>query len=353
MMKSVMKKIENLDSVGVPAGDAFISDLYSLKKDAAVSCYDPARLKPSEIQEVMIQKSVPLHSQKYLGSSQEVLYHTFRERFLEAANTLKKTLEAMVVDGCDITEKELLSIIELVIKDIRYNTQIIEFLKNMRDIHDVTYSHSLCVALICYVYAKWLGWDQKDRDILVVSALLHDIGKIKISPKILEKEGALTEEEFEKIKQHPRFGYEMVLDKNLDERIKNVILMHHERNNGSGYPNHLQGEQIEPMAAVVAIVDAYDAMTRSRPYHEGICPFEALDTLNNEGNTKFKYMYLRVFLEQMTYTYINEEVELSNDIRGRIIAINDHELFRPIIVVNNQLIDLSRARDLQIQKVIC
>ena len=59
-----------------------------------------------------------------------------------------------------------------------------------------------------------------------------------------------------------------------------------------------------------------------------------------------------MFLEQMTYTYINEEVELSNDIRGRIIAINDHELFRPIIVVNNQLIDLSRARDLQIQKVI-
>ena len=113
--------------------------------------------------------------------------------------------------------------------------------------------------------------------------MLHDIGKLKIDPKILNKKGKLTDEEFEEIKKHPVLGYEIVKDMDLPEKIKEAVLMHHEKINGTGYPSGLKGEEISNYAKIVSICDIYDAMTSTRTYRKRFCPFQVIRNFERQN----------------------------------------------------------------------
>lgn len=143
---------------------------------------------------------------------------------------------------------------------------IFDNLHNMRQIDDSTYAHCLNVSIISRMFGMWLKYSDEDLDVLTLAGLLHDIGKCKIPNAIISKKGKLTDAEYEVIKAHAQLGYDILKDQPLDERIKNAALMHHERYDGTGYPNHLVGKEIDDMAAIVAIADVYDAMTSDRCY---------------------------------------------------------------------------------------
>ena len=106
------------------------------------------------------------------------------------------------------------------------------------------------------------------------------------------KKGKLTDAEYEVIKAHAQLGYDILKDQPLDERIKNAALMHHERYDGTGYPNHLVGKEIDDMAAIVAIADVYDAMTAARVYRGPVCPFRVIELYESEGFQKYDVEYL-------------------------------------------------------------
>lgn len=187
---------------------------------------------------------------------------------------------------------------------------------------------------------------------MTIGGLLHDVGKMNLSRQLLEKPSSLTEMEYAEIKKHPLYAYDILVDQDIDEQIKRVALMHHERNDGSGYPRGLKEEQIDEMVSIVAIVDVFDAMTSNRPYRKGICPFTVIDILLKEGNSKFNYVYLHRFLGRIAYSYLNEYVKLSNGMKGEIVAINDRDLSRPMISVDGQIIDLSTNRGFEVVEVI-
>ncbi len=120
----------------------------------------------------------------------------------------------------------------------------------------------------------------KDRiEILVFSALFHDLGKVYIPDKILNKPGKLTEEEFEFIKKHPSDGAELVKNTYF-KNMADIIEQHHERIDGSGYPYGLKGSQILLEARIISIADVFDAMTTDRPYRKGLSPTETVEELN-------------------------------------------------------------------------
>ena len=125
----------------------------------------------------------------------------------------------------------------------------------MREYDDETYVHSMNVALICNIFARWLRMSEEEIAKATTSGLLHDIGKIKIPDSILKKPDKLTKQEFNIIKRHPQEGYRLLLDSKLDEDVLNAVLMHHERCDGSGYPFGLMANQIGTYAKMVAIAD--------------------------------------------------------------------------------------------------
>ena len=149
--------------------------------------------------------------------------------------------------------------------------------------HDFyTYVHSMNVCTFSVALGYTIGlFKSPDLEMLALGGLLHDIGKCRIDPKIINKPGALSLNEFIKVKNHVKFGLEMLKENHdLPAEVLQVVAMHHERLNGSGYPLGLRDSQISLFGKIAAIVDAYDSLTADRPFKKGISSFEALDVLS-------------------------------------------------------------------------
>jgi HD-GYP domain-containing protein (c-di-GMP phosphodiesterase class II) len=125
-------------------------------------------------------------------------------------------------------------------------------------------------------FAKLIGLSLEESEFLAIGAGMHDIGKLHISDYIINKPSQLTTSEFLLIQQHTEIGCKLLSPLNLDSRITDIVLYHHENYDGSGYPEGLSGDDIPLLARAVRILDSYDALTMSRPYHKGVTAEEAL-----------------------------------------------------------------------------
>jgi HD-GYP domain-containing protein (c-di-GMP phosphodiesterase class II) len=142
-----------------------------------------------------------------------------------------------------------------------------------------------------------LGLDEESMEHLRFGAVLHDIGKIGIDESILSKPAKLTPEEYEQVKKHPEIGAHIINGVEFLEKVKPVILEHHERYDGEGYPRELKGEEISLLARIMSVVDAYDAMTSDRPYAKAKTREEAIKELAREKGKQFDSGITDMFIE--------------------------------------------------------
>lgn len=163
-----------------------------------------------------------------------------------------------------------------------------------------TYTHSVNVCTFSVALAQQLGiTDKRYLHDLGVGALLHDVGKSRISDAILNKRASLTDQEFEIMKQHPKWGTEILTDTDeLSSTSYYPVLQHHERGDGSGYPSNFLGDEIHPSAKIVAIADSFDAMTTDRVYQKAMDTFPVLRLLFSMRDA-YDEEYLRAFAELM------------------------------------------------------
>ena len=154
--------------------------------------------------------------------------------------------------------------------------------------------------------AEYLGWSVNEINTLRFGSILHDIGKFHISETILRKEGTLSDEEWIEIKRHPEMGVELVQGIHYLDSAVPVILSHHERWNGSGYPHGLQGENIPIMARIVAIADSFDAMTTERPYRKELTPEQAFNEVVSGSGTQYDPLMVDAFKHAWETYKINE-----------------------------------------------
>lgn len=147
------------------------------------------------------------------------------------------------------------------------------------------------------VVAERLGWDEGDIDVLRMGAALHDIGKLAVPERILRKAGPLDEDELEAMRRHPEEGARMVARHRSLQLVVPAVLYHHERWDGTGYPVGVEGEAIPPEARVLAVVDAFDAMTTDRPYRRALPQSHAVAELERCAGTQFDPEIVRVFVE--------------------------------------------------------
>ena len=162
-----------------------------------------------------------------------------------------------------------------------------------------TESHAQRLSHLCVMTGESMGLSHEELDKLKLFSMLHDIGKIGISDRILNKPSALTEEEWEEMRKHPEIGYRIAMSSPDFANIAEYILTHHERWDGHGYPRGLAGESIPILSRVLAVVDAYDAMTQDRVYHKAISHEEAMAEVRRNAGTQFDPCVVEVFVREM------------------------------------------------------
>ena len=278
-------------------------------------------------------------------------YWLFNERVIKSAQLLEKSLSEYIVrEDEDLNTNKLLKETREIIALSDDPVHTFRMLRRVRRYDDLTYIHSLNVAILCHEFANWIHMPEEEQDILTLAGLLHDVGKMGIPGKIIKKAGLLTDEEYELIKQHPQKGYDFLKKHPLDERIMNVALMHHERCDGSGYPQGLKADEIDDFAKIVAIADYYDALTSARVYREPHCPFEVFRMLQQERD-KFDSTYLAVFMEGVASFYIGCEVVLSNQKRARMVDTNPTDQSNPIVKMDGLIVNLAMAPDVDVKEI--
>lgn len=174
-----------------------------------------------------------------------------------------------------------------------YATRILNRVQEAR--LKLTYHHSRRVASYAIMLARELGMPAEEQQHLYLAGLLHDIGKLGISSATLFKPGKLTEQEWEEMKKHPIFSYEILSAIPGMKAISFVALYHHERYDGRGYPEGLQGEAIPLGARILAVADSFDAMTSKRAYRPIMSREEALEELRSCAGTQFDSHLVEVF----------------------------------------------------------
>lgn len=278
-------------------------------------------------------------------------YRLFNERVIKSAQLLEKSLSEYIVrEDEDLNTNKLLKETREIIALSDDPVHTFRMLRRVRRYDDLTYIHSLNVAILCHEFANWMHMPEEEQDILTLAGLLHDVGKMGIPGKIIKKAGLLTDEEYELIKQHPQKGYDFLKKHPLDERIMNAALMHHERCDGSGYPQGLKADEIDDFAKIVAIADYYDALTSARVYREPHCPFEVFRMLQQERD-KFDSTYLAVFMEGVASFYIGCEVVLANQKRARMVDTNPTDQSNPIVKMDGLIVNLAMAPDVDVKEI--
>lgn len=278
-------------------------------------------------------------------------YRLFNERVIKSAQLLEKSLSEYIVrEDEDLNTNKLLKETREIIALSDDPVHTFRMLRRVRRYDDLTYIHSLNVAILCHEFANWMHMPEEEQDILTLAGLLHDVGKMGIPGKIIKKAGLLTDEEYELIKQHPQKGYDFLKKHPMDERIMNAALMHHERCDGSGYPQGLKADEIDDFAKIVAIADYYDALTSARVYRESHCPFEVFRMLQQERD-KFDSTYLAVFMEGVASFYIGCEVVLSNQKRARMVDTNPTDQSNPIVKMDGLIVNLAMAPDVDVKEI--
>ena len=307
--------------------------------------------KPASVNIEVNTFEEPSHHEKIQASPK---FKAFKKGFAKNVTELKGQLNDIVERNSPINVDAMLAPTMKLLSSEGDNTfGVFDMLHNMRQFDDLTYTHSMNVALICNVFAKWLGLSNEEAKLATACGMLHDIGKLKIDDSIIKKPGKLTDAEYAKIKAHPVEGYKILQHQNINEHIKNSALMHHEKCDGTGYPLKLTADKIDSYAKLVAIVDVYDAMTSARVYRGALCPFTVIELFENEGLHKYDIVYIMTFLENVINTYIDNRVLLSDGRVGVIKWIDKNNLSKPMVqLVDQSFVELSKYKDLKITKIL-
>ncbi len=171
-----------------------------------------------------------------------------------------------------------------------------------------TFGHSERVARVAMELGRELGLQADDLSDIYLAGLLHDVGKIGIRDSVLTKPGPLTREEFEHIKQHVTIGYNILSELHPIRNLLPGVLWHHERWDGQGYPHGLAGEAIPLLARILAVADAFDAMSTARPYREAMGPRRVEEVLTQGAGTQWDARVIEAF----------------NNCRQKVHAIRQH-----------------------------
>lgn len=334
-----------LDNVFNPFG------LHVLRENTILTAEDIEKLRKHQIEYVDIAFrelfEVPFannpHAEKMLREA--------IPKFESAVKGIKDMFLQVEEDGF-IEETLLHESFDPLIKSIRSEPDFASLLLLLTNQDDYTYQHSVQVGMISYYIARWFGKNEEEARYIAKAGYLHDIGKCKIDPAILNKPSRLSSDEFEAIKGHTIYGYN-ILTRSFPKspEFSLVALQHHERLDGSGYPRGLKGEDIHPFTRIVMVADVYSAMISSRVYQKKRDLLYVLRELYRLSFSELDPIIVHTFINKMVPHFIGKRLVLQSGQTGTIVMNNPHDPFRPLVNIQGEFIDLSKRTDLAIETI--
>ena len=236
--------------------------------------------------------------------------------------------------GKQVKTEHVEPVVENMIYSIFRNKNALTSLARMKTANEYTFYHSVSVGIQMIAFGKHLGLDMNTLKAIGLGGLLHDIGKMKVPDKLLNKSGQLTKEEFLILKKHVEYGCAIVEETSgINEAAMHVVAQHHERFDGSGYPYGLKGDEISTYGQMAAIVDIYDALTSDRCYRNKILPTDALRRIFEWGKFNFNGELVQKFIRCIGIYPVGTLVQLESGLIGVILEHNEKNLLEPIVRV--------------------
>ena len=303
-----------------------------------VSCYEPSDFAQSYYEKISLSKDFAKWKELY--STQLVAY--------------KVQVDQFVYNRVPFRTVDLIEIASTLVRDNMTGKQLMTYINIMTPKEEeLSYVHGLNVALICRVFGRWLGWSADNINLLTLCGFIYDVGKNILPQDIIWKKGKLTPLEFDLMKTHAFHAYHLLSKTNLNQHILNAVLQHHERCDGSGYPQGLKGPEIDDCARLVAIVDMYEAMTAPRTYRAPMCPYKAMAIFEQDFYLKYDIKYIQIFMQHISDELIGNTVRLNTGDEGEVIMVNRNAFSKPILKMDGGMVlDLSKSPQFWIEEIV-
>ena len=253
------------------------SEIETLKKTRAVNVKINVH-KSINIQSTEIDPSITIPLEKTNNREQEYYRELQKAKDVHHEGVIRASeLLKAVRKGHTFSLKVVKQVTIDIVESLLRNSDALLSLSQLKGHDDYTYVHSVNVAILITAFYKSFGYGSDKLVEAGMGGMLHDIGKMRIPEYILNKPGKLTDSEFSIIKRHPEYGIDAIDDKSgISDITRKVILQHHERYNGKGYPFGIKGERINEVGLVSAVADVYDALTSDRVYKSAWTPHKAI-----------------------------------------------------------------------------
>lgn len=362
-------KVENLQ-VGmlvVDVGRSWMNHPFLTKQRRIRSSKDIQNLKDYGIQEVSIETEIKTDSTAGLSPEEaspffgeDLSQETEKERpslppspdrvpekevpfqeELKKASVLQQEAHSLIRDymqdiraGKNIDCQKVKRVVNRMIDSIFRNPEALTSLARLKGYDEYTFVHSINVCILCLALGRQLRFTQEELQGIGIGALLHDAGKMKLPPQILNKPGKVTEAEYKEIKKHPLLTLE-VLEKagKIPDASLQMAIQHHERYNGKGYPFGLMAHQISQFGQIAAIADVYDAITSDRCYQRGVPPHEGIKRIYEWSQSDFNPILVERFIQLMGIYPAGTVVQLNSNEVGIVYAVNREKILKPQVLL--------------------
>lgn len=348
--KFLLKNIDDLQRIRASSVTQVIIDT-DKGLDVESNEADSKMLKPTSQSVDVPSLSSPRTKRIAVDLEQEVA------RAVQLCARSKQAVIKMFTDarmGKAIETEQANELVQEITESVLRHPSALISLARLKNADEYTYMHSVAVCALMIALARELKLEEALIRDAGLAGLLHDIGKMAIDEKILNKPGKLTDEEFTAVKRHPEAGYEMLQEvASVTDLTKYVCLHHHEKYDGSGYPHRLSGDAIHLLGRMGAVCDVYDAITSDRPYKKGWDPAEAIGRMA-EWKGHFDPLVFQAFVKAIGIYPVGALVRLQSQRLAIVIDQNAGTLLTPKVKVffsvksnvpiEQEIIDLAKTK---------